>query len=256
MLRVGAILGLVAPFKGAKLVAAHRLWVRLALQGVLNLALLVFCIWGLSRFIRVEVSMTGTEAAWWSGFAVWGFAALVGLGGFIVLQPALNGAWNAHLSAHVEAAVTGQPLTGRLGVVGRGFVQGLVRMVLFAAAVLVLAGDYFLLRKLSGWSAWVLAVLGALVLLAVLAYEGFDHVQARRGTPFVARWRFLATHPGLALGFGIGLTLLYLIPLALAVAPAFAAAGATFAYLETERRRAARHPAPVAGPTTTSERKP
>jgi uncharacterized protein involved in cysteine biosynthesis len=88
------------------------------------------------------------------------------------------------------------------------------------------------LTALTGIGSLVGVGLGALF----LAYDGFDYPLGRRGATFGGKWAYLATHPGLTLGYGLGSTVLYLIPLAFLVAPPFAAVGATLAYLDAETR--------------------
>jgi uncharacterized protein involved in cysteine biosynthesis len=79
-----------------------------------------------------------------------------------------------------------------------------------------------------------------------LAYDGFDYPLARRGASFGAKWAFLASHPGLTIGYGIGATVLYLIPFAVFVASPFAAVGATLAYIDMEKSKPAPQAATVA----------
>ena len=148
---------------------------------------------------------------------------------FLIGQPIFNAVFVDRLCEHVERNVVGSaPVAPFWSSTGRALVHGLLKLLIYCIA-LVLG---MLLFSFTGG-------LGVLIGLALgglsLAYDGFDYPLARRSVSFGGKWAFLASHPGLTVGYGIGATVFYLIPFAVFVAPPFTAVGATLAYIEMEK---------------------
>jgi uncharacterized protein involved in cysteine biosynthesis len=144
----------------------------------------------------------------------------------VLLQPLVGAPFVDLLSEKVERLVRGTtPSTSLWRSVGQALLHGLMKVVLYAGALLVALG----LGALTG----IGGLLGTALYALFLAFDGFDYPLARRGVSFAGKWRYLLVQPGQTLGYCLGATVLYLVPLALLVAPAFAAVGATLAYLDT-----------------------
>lgn len=228
---MGFLRGFAAPFRGAAFVARHGMWGYLVGPAFINFLLALACLWGAGRYVRHAEELRGVFAATpllgWILVAV--FSLLLGTLIFLVVQPVVGAPFNDYLSEKVEQKIRGK-VTG-LGFwkgAGVAIVHGAMKLVLYGVA-LVLALALTAALALGG------PAVGYVLSVAFLAYDGFDFPLSRRGATFAGKWRFLASHPGLALGYGVGASLLYLFPLSLFFAPAFCAAGATVAFLEGEK---------------------
>ena len=228
---MGFFRGFLAPFRGAIYVARERMWRHLVAPILVNLALGVGTLVAASRFWRKDLTdlLTNSPVVGWISVAV--LTVLGGVVLFILLQPLVNAIFCDRLAEVVEKRVRGSaPSMPFLSSAGNALAHGLLKLVLYALAFGVGLG----LMIATGVGSLVGVGLGAIF----LAYDGFDYPLARRGATFGGKWAYLATNPGLALGYGLGSYVLYLVPLAFLVAPPFAAVGATLVYLETDSRRA------------------
>jgi uncharacterized protein involved in cysteine biosynthesis len=226
---VGFFRGLLAPFRGALFVLQQRLWKYLVIPILLNLALGIGAMWGAATWIRREPMLVNEPVLRWLLVAV--VTVLGGIAIFIAVQPILTAVFTDRLSEVVEKRVRGgAPNAPFFASAGRALVHGLLKLVLYAIAIVTAA----LLTAFVGPIGTLVGVgLGAIF----LAYDGFDYALSRRGRSFAGKWGYLARHPGLTLGYGLGATALYLVPLAIFVAPSFAAAGATLAFLDAEPKQ-------------------
>jgi uncharacterized protein involved in cysteine biosynthesis len=225
---VGFLRGLFAPFRGGLFVLHQRLWKYLVIPFVLNLALGIGAMWGASTWIRREPMLVNEPVLRWLLVVL--VTVLGGIAIFIALQPIITAVFTDRLSEAVEKRVRGSaPSAPFFASAGRALVHGLLKLVLYAIAVVTAA----LLTAFVGPVGTLVGVgLGAIF----LAYDGFDYALSRRGRSFGGKWAYLVRHPGLTLGYGLGATALYLVPLAIFVAPSFAAAGATLAFLDQESK--------------------
>jgi len=222
----------MAPFRGAAYVFRARLWHFLLVPLLLNVALAGGSAYLAGRFWRAEM---GDRIG---GSTVWGTLGLVAttmLGTvilFIILQPLLGAIFNDLLAERVERRITGEELKQPFfASLGRALVHGLLKLILYALALVV---GLALGAVTAGLGSVAGGVLGAIF----FAYDGFDFPLSRRGASFGAKWRYLALHPAQTIGYGLGTSVFYfLIPLALIVAPPFTAVGATLVFLETEDRK-------------------
>ena len=224
------------------------MWRYLFVPLVLNVALAVGTLWAAALYWQQELA-SHLESSPVVGWIL--LCAITLVGGsvlFIVLQPLLGAIFNDRLSAKVEHKVRGNaPVAPFLASTGQAIVHGLLKLVLYAIAVLV----GLTLTALTAVGSLIGVGLGALF----LAYDGFDYPLSRRGKSFAAKWGYLARHPAQTVGFGLGATVLYLIPLAFVVAPPFLAAGATLVFLDADAKavaRAARKAARAAGGSATA----
>jgi CysZ protein len=225
----GFLPGFLAPFRGAVFVARQRLWGYLVIPVVLNLVLGIASMIAAGRYFREELAQLLASAPVMGWIFLTVATVLGGVVLFIALQPLLSAVFSDRLSAAVEKRVRGSaPAAPFLASTGRALVHGLLKLVLYALALVV----GLALTALTGAGSLVGVALGALF----LAYDGFDYPLSRRGHGFGAKWAYLAVHPALTLGYGLGATVLYLVPLAIFVAPSFTAAGATLAFLEVETK--------------------
>ena len=143
------------------------------------------------------------------------------------------------------------PTAPFLASTGRALAHGLLKLVLYALAMLMAF-------VLSLWTAGIGAIAGLALAALFIAYDGFDYPLSRRGASFGKKWAYLALHPAQTVGFGMGATLLYLVPFALFVAPSFVAAGATLVFVEPKRqatKRSGRKRASGPGRQARAERK-
>jgi uncharacterized protein involved in cysteine biosynthesis len=239
---MGFFRGLFAPFRGGLYVLRHPVKRYLLVPFVLSIGLAVISMIAARRYWSEELSSMVSSSPVLGSFFL---AIMTGVGGvvlFLIAQPLLLAVFSDSLSERVERDVRGTaPTVPFISSTGRALVHGLLKLVLYGIALVVGLG----LTAVTGG-------LGSLVGLALgglsLAYDGFDYPLARRGTSFGGKWAFLASHPGLTIGYGIGATVLYLIPFAVFVASPFAAVGATLAYIDMEKIE---KPAPTpATPTT------
>jgi uncharacterized protein involved in cysteine biosynthesis len=222
--------GLLAPYRGIAFVARERLWRHLLIPLVLNIALAVGAVWAADMYWKQELAqhLASTPVLGWIFLIV--VSMLGGIILFILLQPLLGAIFNDRLSEKVEHRVRGTvPKAAFFASSGRAILHGLLKLVLYGVALTI----GLLLTAVTGFGAVIGVGIGAIF----MAYDGFDYPLARRGLGFGAKWRYLALHPGLTLGYGLGATVLYLVPLAFVVAPPFAAVGATLAFLDDDSRR-------------------
>jgi len=228
---VGFLHGLFAPFRGLSFISQNRLWRYLLGPVLVNIALGIGAFWAMALYWRQEVAPSLSAHPIWAWIGFVGATVLSGVAVFIALHPVLDAIFNDRLSEKVELQVRGTvPKAPFLASSGRALAHGLLKLVLYALAMLV---GIVLGIPSVGIGALVGLALGAVF----LAYDGFDYPLARRGTGFRGKWAYLALHPGLTLGYGLGATILYLIPMAFVVAPPLAAAGATLVFLEDETKR-------------------
>lgn len=227
---MGFFRGLLAPFRGAAFLSRERLWHLVLLPALANLVLATGAALAFANYWREELAhkTVGTPALDWLLF---GAATAVGaLVLFIVFQPVAGAIFNDHLSERVERKLRGDvPRAPFFASVGRSLVHALLKLVLYGLAVVAGLG----LTAVTGIGGAIGVALGVLF----LAYDGFDFPLARRGVGFGGKWRYLALHPALTIGYGVGAMLLYLVPLAFLIAPPLAAVGATLAFIDAENRR-------------------
>jgi uncharacterized protein involved in cysteine biosynthesis len=224
---VGFFRGFLAPFRGGLFIAREKLWGYLAVPLLLNVALGVGTIWAGAHYVRQELGDHFTKSPIVAWLILIFMATLWGIVFFIVLQALLGAFFNDLLSEKVEHRARGHAhSTPLLASVGRSLVHGLLMLALYGIAFVTGLG----LAAVSGIGSLAGVALGGLF----LAYDGFDYPLSRRGLSFGAKWRYLALHPGLTLGYGLGASVLYIIPLAFLLAPPLAAAGATLAFLDSE----------------------
>jgi CysZ protein len=230
---VGFFRGFLAPFRGAAFISRQRLWRYLVLPVAVNLALGIVTLVAAARFFREEYGQLLASSPVVGGILLLVMTVLGGVVLFIVAQPLLSAVFCDRLSEVVEKRVRGSaPSVPFLASTGRSIVHGLLKLVLYALALVV----GLALTAVTGVGSLIGLALGALF----LAYDGFDYSLSRRGATFAGKWGYLARNPAQTIGYGAGATLLYLIPLAMFVAPAFTAAGATLAYLDVEAKVDAR----------------
>jgi CysZ protein len=227
---VGLVRGFLAPFRGGAFIARHRLWHYLLLPVLVNLALGVVTIVLASRYWRAEAfvgeQLIKAPAIGWLILVVLTIVSGVVL--FLVAQPLLSAVFSDRLSDRVERQIKGEaPAAPFFASAGRAIAHGLLKLVLYALAMLVAI-------VLNIWVPGVGVILGVALAGLFIAYDGFDYPLSRRGASFGKKWAYLLTHPAQTIGFGAGATLLYLVPLALFVAPPFVAAGATMVFVESE----------------------
>ncbi len=218
----------MAPFRGGALIARHRLWAYLVLPILLNLALGVAALFLAGRYWRDEgfvgEQLIKAPAVGWLILVVLTIVSGVVL--FVVAQPILSAVFSDRLSERIERQLRGSaPSAPFLASTGRALAHGLLKLVLYALAMLVAF-------VLSLWTAGIGAIAGVALAGLFIAYDGFDYPLSRRGASFGKKWAYLALHPAQTVGFGMGATLLYLVPFALFIAPSFVAAGATLAFVE------------------------
>jgi uncharacterized protein involved in cysteine biosynthesis len=226
---MGFFRGLFAPFRGGLYVLRHPVKRYLLVPFVLSIGLAVISMIAARRYWSEELSSMVSSSPVLGSFFL---AIMTGVGGvvlFLIAQPLLLAVFSDSLSERVERDVRGTaPTVPFISSTGRALVHGLLKLVLYGIALVVGLG----LTAVTGG-------LGSLIGLALgglsLAYDGFDYPLARRGTSFGGKWAFLASNPGLTIGYGIGATVLYLIPFAVFVASPFAAVGATLAYMDMEK---------------------
>jgi uncharacterized protein involved in cysteine biosynthesis len=229
---MGFFRGLFAPFRGGLYVLRHPLKRYLFIPFVLSVALAIGTMVAVHRWVAAD--LRGPNPLFHASAPI--DTMVVGLltviGGvvlFLIGQPIFNAVFVDRLCEHVERNVVGSaPVAPFWSSTGRALVHGLLKLLIYCIA-LVLG---MLLFSFTGG-------LGVLIGLALgglsLAYDGFDYPLARRSVSFGGKWAFLASHPGLTVGYGIGATVFYLIPFAVFVAPPFTAVGATLAYIEMEK---------------------
>jgi CysZ protein len=227
---VGLVRGFLAPFRGGAFIARHRLWRYLVLPLLVNVALGVAAMVLASRYWRGE-GFVGEQLIKAPFIGVLILGLLTGLSGvvlFLVAQPLLSAIFSDRLSEKVERQIKGDaPTEPFLASAGRAIAHGLLKLVLYAAAMLAAF-------VLSVWTAGFGAIAGLALAGLFIAYDGFDYPLSRRGASFGKKWAYLLKHPAQTIGFGAGATLLYLVPFALFVAPPFVAAGATMVFMESE----------------------
>ena len=218
----------MAPFRGGALIARHRLWHFLVLPILLNLALGIAALFLAGRYWHDEAfigeQLVKAPAVGWLILVVLTIVSGVVL--FLVAQPILSAVFSDRLSERIERELRGTaPTAPFLASTGRALAHGLLKLVLYALAMLMAF-------VLSLWTAGIGAIAGVALAGLFITYDGFDYPLSRRGAGFGKKWAYLATHPGQTIGFGMGATLLYLVPFALFVAPSFVAAGATALFVE------------------------
>jgi len=218
----------MAPFRGGALIARHRLWHFLVLPILLNLALGAAALFLAGRYWHDEAfigeQLVKAPAVGWLILVVLTIVSGVVL--FLVAQPILSAVFSDRLSERVERELRGSaPTAPFLASTGRALAHGLLKLVLYALAMLMAF-------VLSLWTAGIGAIAGVALAGLFIAYDGFDYPLSRRGASFGRKWAYLARHPAQTIGFGMGATLLYLVPFALFVAPSFVAAGATAVFVE------------------------
>jgi uncharacterized protein involved in cysteine biosynthesis len=218
----------MAPFRGGALIARHRLWHFLVLPILLNIALGIAALFLAGRYWHDEAfigeQLIKAPAVGWLILVVLTIVSGVVL--FLVAQPILSAVFSDRLSERVERELRGSaPTAPFLASTGRALAHGLLKLVLYALAMLMAF-------VLSLWTAGIGAIAGVALAGLFIAYDGFDYPLSRRGASFGKKWAYLATHPVQTIGFGMGATLLYLVPFALFIAPSFVAAGATALFVE------------------------
>jgi CysZ protein len=226
---VGLFRGFMAPFRGAIYIARERLWRHLVVPILLNVTLGAATFGVALHYLRPELAKALGEMPVLMWIALVALSLVGGALIFILLQPILSAVFCDRLSEVVEKRVRGNvPSAPLLASIGRALLHGLLKLALYAFAIVVGAA----LFVSTGIGSLVGVALGAIF----LAYDGFDYPLARRNASFAAKWAYLMKHPFLAVGYGLGTYVLYLVPLAFIVAPPFSAVGATLAYLEDETR--------------------
>jgi uncharacterized protein involved in cysteine biosynthesis len=226
---VGIALGLVAPLRGALFVAKHRLWAPIVWPTTVAAALSAGAAGLLVRFASRHWAAALVDAGFLRGLLVLVVFLVVAALAFLVLQPLVAAPFTDHLTEQVERTLSGDvPRASLLRSTTQAVAHGALKSVCYLAALALTA----LLGVVTGAG----GALGAALLVAFLAYDGFDYPLARRGVSFAGKWAFLVSHPGLALGYGATALAFQLVPLAFLVAPALSAAGATMAYVELDRR--------------------
>jgi CysZ protein len=235
---VGLVRGFLAPFRGGAFIARRRLWHYLVLPLLLNVALGVTLMILASRFWRAEgfvgEQLIKAPAVGWLILVVLTIASGVVL--FLVAQPLLSALFSDRLSERIERELRGEaPAAPFLATAGRAVAHGLLKLVLYALAMLAAL-------VLNIGAPGVGVILGVALAGLFIAYDGFDYPLSRRGASFGKKWAYLVTHPAQTIGFGAGATLLYLVPLAFLVAPPFVAAGATMVFVESEGEAKVKEP--------------
>jgi uncharacterized protein involved in cysteine biosynthesis len=238
---MGFFRGLFAPFRGGLYVMRHPLKRYLLVPFVLSVGLAMVTMFAARQYWGRELESMTSSSPVLGNFFLGIMTVVGGVVLFLIAQPLLLAVFSDQLSERVERDVLGKAFTvPLLTSTGRALVHGLLKLVLYAVALVVGLG---LTAVTGGLGSLIGIALGAIS----LAYDGFDYPLARRGATFGAKWAFLARHPGLTVGYGIGATVLYLIPFAVFVASPFAAAGATLAYIDMEKEAP---PAPAPEKTT------
>lgn len=206
----------------------HPLKRYLLLPFLLSVGLAIVTMIAARRYWSQELASMTSGSPLLGGFFLGVMTVVGGVVLFLIAQPLLLAVFSDTLSERVERIVKGtSPTVPFLASAGRALVHGLLKLVLYGLALVVALA----LTPAGGIGPIVGLALAALF----LAYDGFDYPLARRGASFGAKWAFLASNPGLTVGYGIGATVLYLIPFAVFVASPFAAVGATLAYIDMEK---------------------
>jgi uncharacterized protein involved in cysteine biosynthesis len=239
---VGFFRGFLAPFRGGLYVLQHPLKRYLVIPFVLSVGLAIATMIAARRYWSEELASMVSSTPVLGSFFLGIMTAVGSVVLFLIAQPLLLAVFSDQLSERVERDVLGKAHTVPfLTSTGRALVHGLLKLVLYGIALVIGLG---LTAVTGGLGSLIGIALGALS----LAYDGFDYPLARRGVSFGGKWAFLASHPGLTVGYGIGATVLYLIPFAVFVASPFAAVGATLAYIDTEKAVAPAAAAPEKRP--------
>jgi uncharacterized protein involved in cysteine biosynthesis len=226
---MGFFRGFFAPFRGGLYVLRHPLKRYLLVPILLSVVLATATMIAARRYWSQELASLVSSSPVLGGFFLAIMTVVGGVVLFLIAQPLLLAVFSDQLSERVEREVLGTaPTVPFFTSTGRALVHGLLKLVLYGIALVVGLG---LTAVTGGLGSLIGVALGGLS----LAYDGFDYPLARRGASFGGKWAFLASHPGLTVGYGIGATILYLIPFAVFVASPFAAVGATLAYIEMEK---------------------
>src|SRR5262245_31281233 len=229
---MGFFRGLFAPFRGGLYVMRHPLKRYLVVPLLLSVGLAMVTMFAARQYWGRELESMVSGSPVLGNFFLGIMTVVGGVVLFLIGQPLLLAVFSDQLSERVERDVLGKAYTVPfLTSTGRALVHGLLKLVLYAVALVVGLG---LTAVTGGLGSLIGIALGGLS----LAYDGFDYPLARRGASFGAKWAFLASHPGLTVGYGIGATLLYMIPFAVFVASPFAAVGATLAYIDLDKASA------------------
>jgi uncharacterized protein involved in cysteine biosynthesis len=237
---MGFFRGFLAPFRGGLYVLRHPLKRYLLVPFLLSVVLATATMIAARRYWSQELASLASSSPVLGGFFLGIMTVVGGVVLFLIAQPLLLAVFSDHLSERVERDVLGTaPTVPFLTSTGRALVHGLLKLVLYGIALVVGLG---LTAVTGGLGSLIGVALGGLS----LAYDGFDYPLARRGASFGGKWAYLASHPGLTVGYGIGATVLYLIPFAVFVASPFAAVGATLAYIDMEKSA----PRPATGEKT------
>lgn len=236
---MGLFRGFLAPFRGGLFVLRHPLKRYLLIPFVLSVGLAIVTMIAARRYWSQELAHVVSGSPILGGFFLGVMTIVGGVVLFLIAQPLLLAVFSDVLSEHVERIQKGvAPSAPFLASAGRALVHGLLKLVLYGLALVVALA----LTPAGG----IGPIVGLGLAAVFLAYDGFDYPLARRGASFGAKWAFLASHPGLTIGYGIGATVLYLIPFAVFVASPFAAAGATLAYIDLEKAAPPQAPPTVA----------
>jgi len=228
---MGLFRGLWAPLRGFSFITRERLWPFVFLPTLLDAALAAVTFFGAWRYWRAESFVANQSSSALRVLMAVLLSAVLGAALFLVAHPILDAVFCDKLTEKVEHRVNGaSPSVPLRKAVIQALGHGLLKSALYAFALL----SGLLLGALTG----IGGVAGLALGVIFLAYDGFDYPLARRGVGFGAKWRYLALHPGLTIGYGLATTLLYFVPLAIVVAPAISATGATLAFLDVEKRAA------------------
>lgn len=156
--------------------------------------------------------------------------------GMLVLAQIIAAPFNDALSEHVEEqrcgkAVSGGGLRALIGDVGRSVGLESAKLAIYAA---IMAPLFLMSLLIPGVGAALYSGMGFGLTLFYLALDYIDWPASRRGLGARARFGWVRSHAGVALGFGLGAWLLLFVPvLNLLLMPA-AVCGGTLLYLDVE----------------------
>src|SRR6185369_11794906 len=135
---VGFLHGLFAPFRGLTFISRNRLWRYLLAPVMVNVALGIGAFWAMALYWRQEVAPSLSAHPVWAWIGFIGATVLSGIAIFIVLHPVLDAIFNDRLSEKVEHKIRGVvPKTPFLASSGKALAHGLLKLVLYAIAILV-----------------------------------------------------------------------------------------------------------------------